>query len=318
MAGPRRRTLVIASMSACAFPYAGHTAWAVPESVLERPNFLLSERVEDASDEVVKLFDEPGSARVARHRPTSAECGKLDGALGSLPLRHREILRTRLRGISFLEGMPNNALTSVVEVGRVDMFDLTIRAGVLGETISELVTRKERTIFDRGDSRLELSIDAGGGDAILYVLLHEGAHMVDRSLRMTPEPGSSGSGQPAVSPLLREAWSSRTEIADPAVRAVLGGLAYRHSGAVVGIRQARMIYETLAHSSFASLYGSANWNEDIAELLAWHHLTQVLGQPYEIAIRDGDATVYAVEPMKNSRVAARTTYLKVFYANDGA
>ena len=95
--------------------------------------------------------------------------------------------------------MPNTALTSTVNPDEpYRLFDLTIRAGVLGETVSEFLTQKERSCYDTAGSSLSVFIEAGTLDAIIHVLLHEATHIVDSSLGITrdvrrDQPTDSGS-----------------------------------------------------------------------------------------------------------------------------
>lgn len=51
---------------------------------------------------------------------------------------HRRVLRERLRTLSFLDNIPNTALTSIVEpMAPKPQGDIIIRAGILRQTASE-------------------------------------------------------------------------------------------------------------------------------------------------------------------------------------
>jgi len=101
------------------------------------------------------------------HELTDAEHRRLAVALARLPPLQRQVLDGHLDRISFVEGMPNNALTYPVGMDpATKRYDIAIRAGVLNETVSELVTRKERSCFDARGSALQVSIDAGTMDAL--------------------------------------------------------------------------------------------------------------------------------------------------------
>src|SRR5262249_30209770 len=112
---------------------------------------------------------------------------QLSGAFAVLPPLHRRVLGERLRSVSFLDGMPNTALTSTVNPEEpYRLFDITIRAAILRQDVSDWLTEKERSCFDAAGSRLSVSIKAGKLDAIVYALLHEATHVVDSCLRITP------------------------------------------------------------------------------------------------------------------------------------
>lgn len=87
---------------------------------------------------------------------------------------HRRVLSERLRSVSFLDGMPNTALSSTVNAEEpFRLFDITIRAPILRQNASEWLTEKERSCFDSARSPLSVTIEAGKRDAIMYVLLHD-------------------------------------------------------------------------------------------------------------------------------------------------
>ena len=161
------------------------------------PTTSLESRVKETPPSVLKMFEGLGGAAPTAHALTDAERRKLSAAFAALPPLHRRVLGDRLRSVSFLDGMPNTALTSTVNPDEpYPLFDITIRAAILGQDVSEWLTEKERTCFDAAGSPLRVAIDAGKLDAILYVLLHEGTHVVDSCLRMTPgvRPGDRPAG----------------------------------------------------------------------------------------------------------------------------
>jgi hypothetical protein len=46
----------------------------------------------------------------------------------------------------------------------------------------------------------------------------------------------------------------------------------------------------------------------------WYHLTQKLHQPYRIVLRNGDKTVYSLEPMNSKLIAMRFPDLATIYS----
>jgi hypothetical protein len=134
----------------------------------------LDSRVGEADPSVLKMFVDAGMPAPSAHVLTDVERKSLARAFTALPPVHRRVLRERLRRISFLDGMPNTALTSTVDPeAATPVYDLTIRAGVLHESVSEFLTNEERTCFDFSGSRRTVVIEAGSLEAIVYVLLHE-------------------------------------------------------------------------------------------------------------------------------------------------
>lgn len=267
---------------------------------------------------VMEMFAEPGTTSPGTPMPTphvltQAERRQLSAALDALPPLHRRVLSERLRTLSFLDGMPNTALTSTVNPdGDYRLFDITIRAGVLGQNVSEWLTDKERTCFDAAGSPLGVSIEAGTLPALVYALIHEATHVVDSSLRITPSPPAKG--QPAsgadFGAFTRGVWADSTTPAAPYRDPLLESVRFRSGGRVLPIGDARAVYEALSRTPFASLYGSRNCYDDLAEYVALYELTRKLDQPYRIVIRRGSESVLVYEPMKSSLVLGRADRLK--------
>jgi hypothetical protein len=280
------------------------------------PASSFESRINETPAAVLKMFTGAGLGTPTHHVLTAVERRKLSNAFAGLPLLHRRILGERLRTVSFLDGMPNTALTSTVNPDEpYRLFDITIRAGVLGEDVSEFLTQKERSCFDTAGSPLSVSIEGGKLDALVYVLLHEATHVVDASLRITPltPPGDRpGDGAPA-SAFTEGVWSDRTIFAPRYREPLLERVRFRTDGEILAIDRAEAVYAALRRTPFASLYGSSNWHDDVAESVAWYHLTEKLKQPYRIVIRNAEQEVFAYEPMKSQIVRNRFGQMHRFY-----
>ncbi len=267
------------------------------------PASSLESRVSPTPISVLKMFADAGEAPPAAHDLTADERRALSAAFAVLPPVHRRILGERLRTISFLDGIPNTALTSTVNPNEPYLlFDVTVRAGVFRETVSEFLTQKERSCFDTAGSSRNVFIEAGTLEAIVYVLLHEATHIVDSSLQIS-QAGSFTDG----------VWIDRTT-PDPRYRdPLLERVKFRTGGEVLPIARAEALYAFLRRTPFASLYGSSNRHDDLADFFSWYHLTERLKQPYRIVIRDARTEVFAYEPMKSPLQRQRFSQMQRFY-----
>jgi hypothetical protein len=276
------------------------------------PATPLASRVGAVRPDIVRMMAEDNGPKVSTHVLTSDERRKLTAAFAELTPLHRRVLQERLRTISFADGLPHTALTSTVNPGEpYPLFDITFRAGVLQETVSQFLTNKERGCFDTAGSSLSVAIVGGSLDAIVYVLLHEATHVVDLALgvvsgdQVSPTAGSIADG----------VWSNRLTAAPPYRQPLLESTAFRHTGKVMSITRAREVYTALGRTPFASLYGSSNWGDDVAELVAWYDLTQKLKQPYRIELRDQGRVVFTYAPMDAPLVRSRFRLVERFYEN---
>jgi hypothetical protein len=219
----------------------------------------------------------------------------------------REVLQKRLRAIYFIDGMPNNALTFADGGSTAEpTFSIAVRSGALNETISELVTRKERTLFNNSGSEWSVTVDAGTLNAMVYVLLHEATHIVDYSMGTTPDSGPPSCNYPLVSGI----WRDRITPVDTYKLPILMSISYRQNGRAMPVSDAPSLYDALEHTPFVSVYASSNWHDDLAELVAWTELTGRLHQPYRIVISKGATIIRVIEPARSSLVQMRVKDLE--------
>jgi hypothetical protein len=303
-------TLIVLILTAAP---AAHAQVPPPKaSVHIDPASPLDSRVGEADPSVLKMFADAGLPAPSAHVLTDAERKSLARAFATLPPVHQRVLRERLRRISFLDGMPNTALTSTVDPkAATPVYDLTIRAAVLHETLSEFLTNKERTCFEFSGATRTVLVEAGSLEAIVYVLLHEATHMVDGALGLTPVEGKNRAADADL--LTAGVWTDRLTVASAYANPLLDGLVYRRGGRPFPVSDALKVYGALQRTPFVSLYASSNWHDDVAELVAWHYLTSRMGQPYRIVVRERDQEVLVYEPMASPLVQRRLRLLTPMY-----
>jgi hypothetical protein len=274
-------------------------------------------RVGTTPADVLTIFKDAGMSPVA-HELSEIERRKFSAAFTSLPPLHQDILNQRLRGVSFVDNMPNTALTSTVNPDEpYRLFDITIRANILDDNVSEWLTEKERTCFETKDPQLGVFIEAGELDAIAYVLLHEATHIVDASLGITPKirPDGQTVDDSAVSAFTAEIWMERSIPFPRFQHRPLEEIHFRDDAKVFPMEQAITVYESLQRTPFVSLYGSCNWYEDLAEFVSVYHFTEKLGQRFRIVVRNDDEVLFSYEPMQSKLVKARIGEMDRFYEN---
>jgi hypothetical protein len=263
----------------------------------------LEDRITRPPEAFLKMFPH---GTLTTHVLTPAERKRLQKALHSLTPLQQEVLKQRLASISFVDGMPNTALTYPVKQDDPETkYNITIRGSALDESLSHLLTWKEKTCFDFANSPLTLKVDAGKMNAIVYILLHEATHVVDLSM------GLSAGRHPSLYSASRIWQSNRglqPEYRDPLLESVL----FR-SDKTTSIAKAPAVYTALSKSPFVSLYGSNNREDDLAELVAWYDLSQKLDQPYQIQLWDGNRMVFHYDPMQNPQVRQRFPDIHFFY-----
>jgi len=259
----------------------------------------LESRVGAPDPEIRDIFAGSGASDISVHELTQAERTLLKRALARLPALHRDVLQRHLRRLSFLDlqSGAGSALTSRVGLDETSTrFDITLRAGLLTESLSTFLTTKEARLFRGDGSGVGIAFDAGATDALTYVLLHEATHVVDLVLGLTAD---------ADSPFRAGIWTDARTLAPPHAGSLAAKTPFRRE-APVPLQQAPAFYEALRQSPFVSAYATAAASEDLAELFAWHHLASRLDQPLALTVRSGDGTtLYRYHPLETPAVQAR-------------
>jgi hypothetical protein len=269
-------------------------------------------RVQIAPESVFQSFREAGMQPV-NHALTPAEKEKVVKAFSYLTPLHQRILQQHLHSISFLDSMPNTALTSPVDAGgTTKMFNIAFRASLLNENISQWATWKENTCFGQeADSQYSVRVEAGTMDAIIYVLLHEATHIVDAVRNLTPHPAQASAVVPPT-PFTKGIWRMMNKPAELYTDSLLEQTRFR-SGKPLPIRLAPEVYARLTKTPFPSLYAMAAWSEDVAELVTIYHLTSKMKQPFYIVVTKNKIELARFEPMKHALVKQRLPQLTTFY-----
>ena len=280
------------------------------------PATALHLRVRQTPVAVLQMFHENGMSPKERVL-TEEESKKVSNAFNGLPPLHKHILKDRLLSISFLDDMPNTALTSTLNPNdSYKLFHITFRAEILNQDVSEWLTEKERTCFDTVNSNLKVNIHAGHLDAFVYVLLHESTHIVDAALNITPHNYLyNGQDVPdsLVTDFIASVWRQRTVVSSTLKSTLLDSISFRRGGKKLPPEKAKDVYEALKQTPFVSLYGRNSWHEDLAEYVTVYHLTEKLGQPFTIIIRNNGKEIFSYNPMMSALVRNRIIQMSRFY-----
>jgi len=274
------------------------------------PPSTLAGRIAPPAAHVIETFERAGMLAVRPHPLTPSELTKVEAALAALPALHRRVLDTRLRRLSFVDGMPGHGSALAARVGDTGQFDITLRASLLHESLAEFLTTKERRLFQADGSGHTIAFDAGGAGALAYILLHETTHVVDAALGLTARPhgvftrGIWAQGEGKAPNALAPQWA-----VSPAAASRFRGAGLMPAG------RAQLQYDALADTPFVSLYATAAAAEDLAELVAWHVVATRHGARITLSVRDADgALVKQYEPLRFPAVQARVRLVEALLA----
>lgn len=277
----------------------------------DRNGDWLFELVQPAPESVFKKFRDAGMEPV-NHLLTDSEKEILEKCFSILPSSYQHVLKQHLHSVSFMDNMPNTALTSTLDpMTSARKFNITFRAGLFSETVSQWATWKENTCYVQSDSNdYQVIIEAGEMNAMVYVLLHEATHVVDAVIGISPQTLELDSVV-SYTPLTQDIWHERNVPVEAYINPLLETTRFR-SGKPIPISQASEVYNALEDTPFVSLYSMASWFEDLAELMTVYYLTTKLNQPFQISVRKDGKAVFSYVPMENELVKLRVHNLESF------
>lgn len=260
---------------------------------------LLRNRIGSPDPAVLEIFAGTGAAEIVVHDLSEEERVVIDQALARLPALHRDVLRRHLRRLSFLDlqAGAGSALTSRADLDESSSeFDITFRASLLDESLTQFLNAKEARLFEDDASGFSVEFDAGRTDALAYVLLHEATHIVDQVMGLSDdEAGALRSG----------VWEDLRTLAEPHSSSPAANTPFRRKPPVP-LRDAPALYESLRGTPFVSFYATAAAPEDLAELFAWQQLASRFDQDLTLTVRDRQGhAVYRYEPLASAQVQPR-------------
>ncbi len=263
------------------------------------PSTSLRSRVGPPGPLVLDTYRKAGAADVAEHPLTDREWEQVDAALASLPPFQKEVLKRHLRRISFVSATTRmgTALTSPAEsCGGPAQYDITLRSTLFTEDLTTFLNRKEESLFEDDGSGYRVHIEAGKMSALPYILLHEGAHVVDLA---------HGIGALSPNPFREGIWGKGRDFAPAYSSNAIDGLPWR-GGKKIPLAGAADLYRGLGKTPFVSNYAAAAPGEDLAEIVAWQQLSTRHRVKLRIEVRDGAGRpVYKLEPLRSPLVRSR-------------
>lgn len=253
-----RMAILIAVMGITQMPLAFAAEQNLQQSEKAEVASLMT-RVGPPSQSAVDEFKKAGMEGVRPHILTAPERAKVEAALASLPSLNRRVLDKELRYLAFVDGIPGEGTGLTGQVDKTGLYDITLRASIVDESLSSFLTTKERRVFSDDGSGIAVTVRGTGTDALTYVLLHESTHVVDSACGITAEPHSQ---------FTSGIWAAHREMVSELASST-AATTYFHGGHTIGIGKAAAVYDALAQTPFVSLYATASRNEDFAELVAW-------------------------------------------------
>lgn len=239
-----------------------------------------------------------------------------------LPPAHRRIFSEKLMAIYFLDNFAGAGATDLVMDGQGrPYYYLVLNSAVLKKPIDEWLSYKDNGLFDDASASPSVRVRTGTDyKALMYALLHEGGHMVDYELGISPYMDDfhrkAYQRSAEASPFSEGAWL-KIDTPQP-------GFDFKHRRDVNIYRifpkkglipRAELpgMFAQLSATPFASFYAGTTWCEDFADFVTYHHLEQALGAQVRIELVEQGKVIAEHAPTQTSWSRRRAELIQVLY-----
>jgi hypothetical protein len=293
---------------------------------LSRP---FSERVQQMPADVLKVaqdYDQSlGIANTDRYiakLPTADELTLLKSYFDLLPSAHQDVFSRKLLAVYLIDGFAGAGLTEwLVDQDGRSYYYMILNRALLTQTLDDWITYKENSQFDQSVTSPTIRVQTNTHyKALMYGLLHEGAHVVDYELGIAPyfDPlhrkimrrdreeteFTQGIWLHRTKPVFQYDFKHREEMNLYGIFTKMG---------LIPRSELPAMFSQLKQTPFVSFYGGTSWNEDLADYLTYQYIENKLGGAVTVELLQNGKIIDHYEPVKTPQAKQREKAVRVFY-----
>lgn len=265
-----------------------------------------------------------GIAHAERYAPraaTASELALIQSYIELLPHVQQTLFAKKLVAVYLIDGFSGAGITEwVADREGHAYYYLILNTALFTTSLDDWLTYKENSPFDKQFASPAIQVRTQTNfKALMYALLHEGTHIADYELGITPylDPQHRRfSGRTReVSEFTDGIWGQRFQ---PAAR-----YDFKHRGDLntYGIFPQRGLiprsdlsemFSQLTKTPFVSFYSSTSWNEDLADYVTYRHIERKLGGAMTMELLHEGNVIGRYSPLKSALSKQREQAVRVF------
>lgn len=239
-----------------------------------------------------------------------------------LPKAHQSAFWSKLLAVYFIDNFSGAGMTEwVVGHDGSTYYYLILNSSLLDVTMDDWLSYKDDSQFDQSASSPTVQVKTQTKfKALMYGLLHEGAHIVDYELGVTPyvDPqhrrfkGRTQGG----SDFTDSIWISGTQPVkrfDLKHRKEINTYGIFPKRGLISRKELPDMFASLAKSPFVSFYSSTSWNEDLADFITYFHIEKHLGGVVSVELHGTGELLDMYAPLHTSFTSQREKSVRMFY-----
>ena len=262
------------------------------------------------------------TGQYAARTPTADELALIKSYFELLPGAHQSVFSKKLLAVYLVDGFAGAGLTEwlVDREGQVCYY-MILNSSLLTKSLDDWLTYKENSQFGNSSASPAIRVQSKTHyKALLYGLLHEGAHVVDYELGFAPyfdelhrklthreretTEFTQGVWLQRLKPVAQYDFKHREEINLYGIFAKMG---------LIPRSELSVMFSQLTKTPFVSFYSGTSWNEDLADYLTYQYIETKLGGSVTVELIQDGKIIARYEPVKTPLAKQRVKAVRGFY-----
>lgn len=311
-------------------PEAADIKWkqSLSQRLHENLSLPLAERVQQMPADLLKItrdYDRSlgiaNTEHYAARVPSADELALIKSYLALLPQAHQSVFAKKLLAVYLVDGFAGAGMSDwVVDREGHIYYYLILNSALFTTSIDDWLSYKDNSAFDHSSAAPMIRIKTQTNyQALLYGLLHEGAHIVDYELGVTPyvdQPHRRLSGRTGERTAFTDGvWMQQSQ---PDAR-----FDFKHRGDLntYGIFPKRGLipraelagmFSQLSQTPFVSFYSGTSWNEDLADYVTYRQIERKLGGAITVELLSAGKMQDRYTPLATQWAKQREKTVRVF------
>lgn len=320
-------------LTACSYPdtqYEQAYAWKLKlfhrlQSNLSKP---IAERVQKMPDDLLKATQDYeksiGVTSAVRYRARTASAKELvlfNSYIDLLPRAHQAVFSKKLLAVYLIDGFSGAGLANwVVDREGRTYYYIILNTALFTVSLDDWLSYKNDSQFDMSAASPTIRVQTQTDyKALMYGLLHEGAHIVDIEMELTPYFDMYHRrliGRPQKFSRFTDRvwvrWLQPAEQYDFIHRGDLNPYGSVPRKGNIPRSELAVMFSQLIKTPFVSFYSGTSWNEDLADYVAFHYIERKLGGAISVELLRSGSVIDRYAPIKSPWLN-REKYIRVFY-----
>jgi len=288
----------------------------VAERLQKMPDNLLK-----ATQDHEKSIGITSAVRYAARTPTADDMALFQSYLDLLPHAHKAVFAEKLLAVYLIDGFAGAGLANwVVDQQGRTYYYIILNSSLFRVSLDDWLSYKNDSQFDKSEASPTIRVRTQTNyKALIYGLLHEGAHLIDIEFGVTPffdqHHRRLGGRFQKVSEFTDRVWIKWLQPAPQYDFIHRGELnpygSFPKKGAIPRTELTEM-FSQLIRTPFVSFYGGTSWNEDLADYVSFHYIEKKLGGAITVELLDSENVIDHYAPIKSPWLN-REKYIQAFY-----